>query len=277
MKVSVITVTRNAEQVISACLESVSSQTFADVEHIIIDGRSSDKTLEIIGKCSYPKTVVSEPDSGIFNAMNKGLLHARGEWIIFLNADDLFASRDALSDAIRVIESAPAVDVVYGDLHLRHNTGETGVFVPPGPENALDFLVTGCLPHQSTLARRSVFTLTCGFDERYQYQADYDWFLKVIIDPRIRVSKIDSCIGSFFTGGTSSRLEPVLSEVYEIQDRNPAFAGANWTRRRLELYQKQIVTLRTNEDVYRLACDELRAAQQKKRSLLFRKMSKGRL
>src|ERR1700733_8966756 len=103
MKVSVITVCFNANASIEACLESVANQTYSDIEHIVIDGGSTDGTIATVRRYPHVATVVSESDSGIFNAMNKGISRATGEYLIFLNADDLFPKPDALEAAMAAI------------------------------------------------------------------------------------------------------------------------------------------------------------------------------
>src|SRR5262249_47252445 len=152
------------------------------------------------------------------DAMNKGLEHVTGDFVLFLNADDRFASRAALARAVAKIEQDPGGDVYYGCLHVRPEDGPPHVFRPPKPADAATFMVCGCLPHQSTLARPSVFARTGRFDLRYRYHADYDWFLKVLADPAIDVRLMDAVVGSFRLGGASSRLAEGQPEVYAIQN-----------------------------------------------------------
>jgi glycosyltransferase involved in cell wall biosynthesis len=266
MKVSVITVCFNAEAVIAACLESVAGQTYPDVEHVVIDGASTDGTMATIKRYSHIATVVSEPDSGIYNAMNKGIARATGEFVVFLNADDLFAAPDALEAAMAAITHLPDADVIYGSLQVRQQDGSSHVFHPPPPEEAAEFMVCGCLPHQSTLARRRVFAKTNGFDERYRIHADYDWFLKVLADPDIKIRRIDCVVGSYFAGGHSSNLAAGQPEAYRIQNSCALYASPEWDKRRIAIYQANALELR-------LEVSRLQAGPPQRRNIFRRVLS----
>jgi glycosyltransferase involved in cell wall biosynthesis len=244
MNVSVITVCFNANHVIASCLESVACQNYRDIEHIIIDGGSTDGTLETIRRFPHVATLVSEPDRGIYDAMNKGISRATGEFLIFLNADDLLVSPDALEVAMSEVERFPEVDVAYGSLNVREQDGSSHLFQPPAPEMAAEFMVCGSLPHQSTLARRWVFEKTHGFDERYKIHADYDWFLKVLADPDIKVRRIDCAIGSYFLGGISTNLAVGEPEVFRMQNSCALYASPEWDKRRIEIFQARTLELR---------------------------------
>ncbi|MBB5688885.1 glycosyltransferase [Roseomonas alkaliterrae] len=236
--VSVVTVCRNAAATLQACLESVAAQTWPAVEHIVIDGVSTDGTLAML-EAWRPRlaVLVSEPDSGLYDAMNKGVARARGEFVLFLNADDLFAGPDALRDAMAAIAADPGGDVYYGSLEVRIG-GERHVYAPPPPEKAAEEMVLGCLPHQATLARRAVFERTGPFDLRWRRHADYAWWLAVIGDPEIRLRRIPTVIASFAMGGASSDLAKGQPEVFAIQNAAPLYRSAEWDRRRIEMFQQ---------------------------------------
>lgn len=244
MKVSVITVCLNANNAIANCLKSVADQTYPAIEHVVIDGGSTDGTIETVKSYPHVASFVSEPDSGIYQAMNKGVSRATGEFLIFLNADDLFAAPDALEVAMKAIKKLPHVDVAYGSLHVREKNGNSFVFHPPPPKEAPEFLVCGCLPHQSTLARRVVFEKTNAFNEEYRIFGDYDWFLKIFADPTIKIERIDSVLGSYFWGGISTNLRLGQPELYHIQNGAALFASREWDKRRIRLYQAQLLELK---------------------------------
>lgn len=267
MKVSVITVCFNANAVIAACLESVANQTYSNIEHVVIDGASTDGTTATLRRYPHIATVVSEPDSGIYNAMNKGILRATGEFLIFLNADDLFPTPDALEVAMTAVKRLPDADVIYGSLHVRTQDGGSHVFRPPPPDEAAEFMVCGCLPHQATLSRRRVFEKTNGFDERYPNHADYDWYLKVLADPDIRVHRIDCVVGSYFAGGKSSNLAVGQPEVYRIQNSSPLYASPEWDKRRIRIYQARVLELR-------IAMSRLQVNRRQRRSVFKRVLSR---
>ena len=180
--------------------------------------------------------------------MNKGISIATGNFIIFLNADDIFATKDALETAVKAISEIPDADVVYGNLQVRSRDGGTFVFRPPPPEDAPKLMVCGCLPHQSTLARPSVFQKTNGFDEKYRVHSEYDWYLKVLADPEINIYRVECLIGSYFDGGTSSNLTAGQPEANRIQNSSPLYRSPEWDKKRIEIYQEQVLNLRIEID-----------------------------
>lgn len=235
--ISVITVCRNAAATLEACLASVASQSYAPVEHIIIDGASTDATLAIIERHRAGlAVVVSEPDRGLYDAMNKGVARASGEFILFLNADDTFTGPHALRDAMAEIARQPDGDVYYGALDVLTGTSRHRHVAPP-PEQALEELVLGCLPHQATLARRRVFDRTGPFNLRWRRHADYDWWLKVVADPTLKVRQINTAVACFALGGASSDLAKGQPEIFAIQNASPLYSSAEWDRRRIAMLQ----------------------------------------
>ncbi len=241
MKISVITVCYNAAAHIEGCLRSVAEQTHADVEHIVIDGLSRDGTVDTVRRYPHVTRLVSERDRGIYDAMNKGLDLVTGDYVLFLNADDRFASPSALAKAVAAIRSDPGGDVYYGSLEVRSLDGTSSVFHPPPPEEAPSLMICGCLPHQSTLARPSVFSKTGRFDLRYRYHADYDWFLKVLADCMVDVRNMQVVVGSFLMGGASSQLAKGQPEVFAIQNGSPLYASAEWDKKRIAALQEALL------------------------------------
>ncbi len=245
MKISVITVCYNAASHIDECLRSVAVQSHPDVEHIVIDGGSTDNTLQIVQRYPHIAKIVSEPDRGIYDAMNKGLVLASGDYVLFLNADDRFWHAASLSRASELMAEQPAADVYYGWLEVRSPDRAPTLFKPPPPEEAPELMVCGCLPHQSTLARPSVFERTGPFDLRYRYHADYDWFLKILADPTISVRLLTCTIASFQEGGASSALIKAQPEAYAIQNTAALFADATaWDKKRIAILQQTLLNER---------------------------------
>ena len=244
MQISVVTVCFNAEAHIEQCLRSVSDQTHRDIQHIVIDGASTDRTVDIVRRFPHVAVLSSEQDKGIYDAMNKGLARVTGDFVLYLNADDTFASSASLSDAVAHIKRKPGGDVYYGWLEVRPLDGDAVVFRPSPPEDSAALMVCGCLPHQSTLARPTVFEKTGPFDIKYRYHADYDWFLKILHDPTIDVRAIPCVVGSFKEGGASSQLAKGQPEAYAIQNASPLYSGSEWDKRRIEEYQKTLLNER---------------------------------
>jgi hypothetical protein len=242
--VSIVTVCRNAADTLETCLESVAAQSYPAIEHIVIDGASTDGTKAILERHrGHLATVVSEPDAGLYDAMNKGVALARGSFVLFLNADDSFASADAVAHAMAEIGAAAQADVYYGSLLV---VGEQGAqrHDPPPPEQAAAEMVLGCLPHQATFARRSVFERTGPFDLRWRRHADYDWWIKVIADPGIRLHRIGTVVARFAVGGASSDLARGQPEVFAIQNAAALYRSPAWDRRRLEMFQRAYLDAR---------------------------------
>ena len=257
--VSVVTVCRNAAATLEACLRSVAEQSWPAVEHIVIDGASTDETSAILERWRPRLAVlVSEPDAGLYDAMNKGVARARGAFVIFLNADDLFCGPGALRDAMAEISRQPDGDVYYGSIEVRMD-GQHIRHDPPPPDMAAEEMILGCLPHQATLARRAVFERTGPFDLRWRRHADYDWWIKVISDPGIRLRRIRTPVASFAMGGTSSDLAKGQPEVFAIQDAAALYATPEWDRRRIALFQKAWLDARIEVETLRNALREGRA------------------
>lgn len=180
MKISIITAVFNAAGTIEDTLLSVARQTYPDVEHIVVDGRSTDATLEIVKRHQAKLAkVVSEPDNGVYDAMNKGLALASGEVVGFLNADDVYMHPEVLAK-VAAIMADPAVDGCYADLVyvdrertsrvVRHWTSRDYV---PG------LFEKGWMPaHPTFFVRKSVYEKLGGFNLRYRMQADFDLALR---------------------------------------------------------------------------------------------------
>lgn len=183
---SIITVTYNAEQVLGRTLESVAMQTYRGfVEHIIIDGASKDRTLEMAKayKQQHPEiavTVVSEPDKGLYDAMNKGLKQAKGEFVCFLNAGDKLHDKMTLEDIFDNAEHPEKIGVIYGDTNIVDNYGNylrRRHLSAPKVLTWKSFQKGMLVCHQSFYARRSLCPM---YDTQYRFSADVDWCIKVM-------------------------------------------------------------------------------------------------
>lgn len=177
--ISIVTICRNAAGTIGRTAASVRAQDFDDYEHLIIDGASRDETLAIARtEGSDNMRILSEPDKGLYDAMNKGLRLARGEYIIFLNAGDKFHSHSTLR--MMAEATGPETDIVYGDTVL---VDDFGTVLGPRHHSAPERLdresyKQGMLVcHQAFLVRRE---LAPEYDLQYRFSADYDWCLKCI-------------------------------------------------------------------------------------------------
>ena len=182
MKFSVITICYNAAEVIERTLESVTGQSWADKEYIIIDGASKDSTLDIISR--YKDNIdilVSEPDKGLYDAMNKGLKLATGDYVLFMNAGDRFHETTTLEQiAAQTGGFNPLPGVIYGNTALTNLAGEIyGMrrLSPPERLNWKSFKNGMLVCHQAFFARRD---LAGPYDLTYRFSADVDWCIRVM-------------------------------------------------------------------------------------------------
>lgn len=207
MKVSVITAVYNSRDTIARALDSVLAQDHPDVESLVIDGGSTDGTLQVLR--SYADrlgVLVSEPDCGIYDALNKGIQRASGDVVGFLHSDDLFADAGVLS-RIAAAFAEPAVEVVYGDLHyVRKDNPEQVVRYWRAGEFAGRRLGWGWMPPHPTLyARRSVYEQTGLFDTSFRIAADYDFILRMLGQGGVGVHYIPEVLVKMRVGGASNR------------------------------------------------------------------------
>ena len=209
MKISVITATFNSGKTVRDTLESVLRQTYKEIEYIIVDGKSTDDTMDIVRdyepRFNGRMTYVSEPDRGIYDAMNKGIAMATGDVVGILNSDDFYTSDDVLETVAQVMSDAN-VDAVYGDVHYV-NDNDLGKCVRyytsrPFHRNWMRF---GFMPaHPSFYCRRSVYGKFGTFDLSYKVAADFENLLRLIFVHRIRTRYIPKDFVTMRTGGASS-------------------------------------------------------------------------
>jgi glycosyltransferase involved in cell wall biosynthesis len=198
---SIIIPTFNSARTMRACLESLSVQTFTDFEVVIQDGLSTDDTAAIIAEWhrAHPGLAVrvdSRKDRGIYDAMNKALLRAKGEWMYFLGSDDQLCEPDTLHKVADAF--ADDVDVVYGDVMTAQINGRyAGRF-------CMQQIARCNICHQSLFVRRRLFDSFGLFDLRYRVLADWEHNMRWFLSPRVRVKYVDQVIAVFAAGGLSS-------------------------------------------------------------------------
>lgn len=178
---SIITVTYNAEKVLEKTVQSVMEQTYRPVEYIVVDGASKDNTLAIIEKYrNHIQTVVSEPDRGLYDAMNKGIALATGDYICFLNAGDAFHEATTLQQMVHSIQSSELPDVLYGETALVDAKGHflrMRRLAAPEVLTWKSFKQGMLVCHQAFFAKR---TLALPYNLRYRFSADFDWCIRVM-------------------------------------------------------------------------------------------------
>ena len=173
--ISIVTVTYNSEATLSDTLGSVRSQTFRDLEHIVVDGGSTDKTLELLKAAGDSVRWISEPDKGIYDAMNKGIRLARGRWIHLLNSDDYYASNDVLA---QVVPRLRYDSVNYCDLIRANSDGSRVVQRYPFRKWPLYF--SAYLPHPSLIVSAAQYRAVGLYDTGFRVAADHDMILRLV-------------------------------------------------------------------------------------------------
>lgn len=217
--ISVITITFNAEKELPATMKSVSRQTFRDFEHLIIDGASTDNTLKIAREVRQTR-ILSEPDRGLYDAMNKGLRMARGKYLLFLNAGDAFHADDTLACyANRAIQDD---DIIYGDTLIvdseRNIVGPRHLSAPA--RLTFESFADGMLIcHQAFMVKKE---LAPEYDLRWRFSADYDWTIRCIqnSDPD-RCTNLNIHAIDYLSDGMTDRNKIAsLRERYRIMSRH---------------------------------------------------------
>lgn len=207
LKISVITVVFNRRDTIEDALRSVSSQDYANVEHIVVDGGSTDGTVELLNAHSGQIDVlVSEADQGIYDALNKGITLASGDVVGFLHADDVFADSGAISK-IATAFADKSVGAAYGDLDYVYERDISRVVRHWSAGHfSKSKLAWGWMPpHPTFYVRRSVYDRLGGFDLRYRIAADYDTVLRFLGSGELQPAYIPEVLVKMRMGGVSNR------------------------------------------------------------------------
>lgn len=205
MKISVITVAFNSVKTIKDTLSAVATQTYPDVEHLIVDGASKDGTVEVVS--SYPNQkirVISEPDKGIYDAMNKGLMLATGGVIGFLNSDDFYANSEVLEKIARVFED-PSVDACYGDLvYVTQDNSRVVRHWKSKKFRKGDFAKGWCPAHPTFYVRRSAIERLGLFDSQFRLASDFEFMLRYLECGEVNSTYIPNVLVRMRLGGASN-------------------------------------------------------------------------
>lgn len=206
MKVSIITVVYNGVATLASCIESVLAQDYDDIEYIIIDGNSTDGTIELIQSYSNKiHKLVSEPDKGIYDAMNKGIGSASGEVIGILNADDFYASSSVITDVVEALKSSGS-DGVYGDLDYVNAMADLKVTRKwvSGPYKINAFLNGWMPPHPAFFVKKYCYEKYGNFRLDMGSAADYEFMLRIIHKAGIKLVYIPKVLVKMRVGGVSN-------------------------------------------------------------------------
>lgn len=220
-KFSVITVTYNAAKVVEDTIQSVISQTYRHVEYIIVDGASTDGTMAIVDRYrDRISRVISEPDKGLYDAMNKGISLATGDYLCFLNAGDSFHEDDTLQQMVHSISGNELPDVLYGETALVDSQGHfLRMRRLSAPETLTwkSFREGMLVCHQAFFARH---TLVEPYDLRYRFSADFDWCIHVMKKARTLHNTHLTLIDYLEEGMTTHNRKASLKERFRIMARH---------------------------------------------------------
>ena len=208
MKISIITVTFNSVSVINDCLASVKTQKYDDIEHIIIDGASTDGTLSLLeSKREQFAALISEADAGIYDAMNKGINIATGDIIGFLNSDDFYENSKVISRVAREFERDSSLDACYADLIYvgQFNTSKIVRYVKSSEFKKGLFSKGWCPPHPTFFVRRSVYERLGNFDLNYHIASDVELMMRFLEIHKIKSRYIPEVWVKMRMGGTTNR------------------------------------------------------------------------
>lgn len=249
MKVSIITSCYNREQTIRDSIESVLSQDYDDIEYIVVDAASTDSTLSIINEYKDRiSVIVSEPDNGMYEGINKGIRLATGDIVGLLHSDDVFYANDTITRVVHEFHRTNC-EFTYGN----------GIFVNPNDMNTIvrDWISDqfikkkvkrGWLPlHTTVFVKREVFEQSGLYNEKYKISADSDWLVRCLYMLNLKVSYIDEYIVRMRMGGASTSwkltkkkwcedldlyhtygLNPYISLTFKVISKIPQFAKAKW-------------------------------------------------
>lgn len=218
VKLSIITVNLNNAPGLESTLSSVQKQTFRDFELIVIDGGSTDGSLQVLEK--FRNTVsyfISEKDQGIYDGQNKGILKSKGEYVQFLNSGDELADPDVLK---KIFDTAQDADLIYGDVILVNGANITGR--KPHPEElTIQFFLKDTITHQAQIIKTELFRKSGMYNLRYRIAADYEFLVRIFKLPGIKFSHIPVDIVAYDISGFSSR--PELLALHKVERREIQF------------------------------------------------------
>ena len=203
--ISIVTVCRNSSAVISTCLESVAGQTHRKIEHIVVDGASMDDTLKVVDRFPHVTKKLSEPDKGLYDAMNKGIALATGDVVGILNSDDFYPRADVLEKVAAEFQR-PAVDAVIGDVKFVSPDDLTRITRHYSAKgwNVGRFRDGFMPPHPAFFVRRECYQRLGGYRTDYEISADFELLVRFLHGARLNYRYICDSLVFMRSGGTSN-------------------------------------------------------------------------
>ena len=219
MKISIITTTYNSAQTVADTLQSVANQTYHDIEHIIIDGASKDNTLEIVKQFPHVSKVTSEPDKGIYDAMNKGIALATGDIIGILNSDDIFENNNVVDEIMSIFNKNIEIDAIYGNISYfkTENPNKIVRYWKSKPYYSSFFEDGEVPPHPSLFVKKKVYNNIGMYKIYYKIAADHDFMFRMLKIHKFQSYFLDKIIVKMREGGVSTKgINSYLTSTKEL-------------------------------------------------------------
>lgn len=248
MIISIITVCLNEAKSISAALESVKKQSYSDIEHIIVDGGSTDGTWKIAEEyaklATYPvKVIHQQSDSGIYGALNEGISYANGDVIATLHANDMYETGDELKQVAKAFITSDA-DLVYGDVRYFHPSNHSITIRKYSAKrfcskSLLDFFAP---PHPATFIKRNIFLRHGLYATDYLIAADFELMVRLILVNRVKTLYVERCVVAMSMGGLSTSLRHIL--FTNIKEKRRALRQNNQKCRWISILKRYLYTFK---------------------------------
>ncbi|BDC98618.1 glycosyltransferase family 2 protein [Persicobacter psychrovividus] len=231
MKISIITICYNAEQTLPSTLASVEQQDYHNIEYIVVDGGSKDGTMDLVKACQRVDRYVSEPDKGLYDAINKGIAMATGDYVGLIHADDFFADHQAVSKIVKQLEKAPA-DGLYADLDYvdQEEVSKIHRHWVSGEYDAKRYLKGWMPPHPTFYCRRELFAQFGGYRLDFGSAADYELMLRFMVKHQISMTYLPEVLVKMRVGGASNeswkarwKANQMDARAWEVNGLQPKF------------------------------------------------------
>lgn len=240
LKFSIITPCYNSEKTIARTLECICSQTYADFEYIVIDGASTDRTMEIVEsyrpRLGDKLTVVSEPDKGIYDAMNKGIALAKGELVGIVNSDDFYEPDCLQTVAAHYDPQNGPYQILYGA--MRHITEAGEMSAETFFHHA--FLREQMINHPASFVTKELYNKYGMYDKQYRSAADLDFFLKMQQEPEVKFLPIVKVLTNFSSGGMSGSYTGT-KETFHVQYRHGIIGAKSYYANLVKIWVKKLL------------------------------------
>ena len=249
--ISVITINYNNAEGLEKTISSVVNQSFQDFEFLIIDGCSIDKSIDIVKQTSRVNYWVSEKDNGIYDAQNKGIKQAKGDYLLFLNSGDTLFNNDVFQSLSKFFNENK-YGIIYGNTNLINENKSNQVLCPPEKLD-LNYLFRHNINHQSCFIKRKLFDKYGMYDKKYKICADFDFFFKVFVDSPMSYFYSNCTICNYEVGGLSSNKDNYELVVSEKQSILKNYLPANVYNANYKSYRSEIpLKYRIFSEIYKI-------------------------